>query len=268
MERMIVMPNTVRLWSTRLLFGLAGCLLVAATALPVRAAEFTAEQKETIKALIKEYLITNPEIIQEAMTELEKRQTENEKAAQAKAVIEFMPAMSQSSRATVLGNPKGDVTLVEFFDYNCGYCKSALNDLVKLVKDDPKLRVVIRDFPVLGPESVEAALVAVAARQQFSGAKYLEFHQKLLESKGRVGKDRALAVAKDLGADLGKLGKDMDSTDTKSLINETMTIADALRLQGTPAYVVGNEVVFGAVGYDALKSAIDQTRRCGKARCS
>ena len=244
-----------------------GLVLVMMMPLPSRAADFSPEQKESIRVLIKEYLIANPEIIQEAMNELEKRQTENEKAAQAKAVTELMPALSQSARATVIGNPKGDVTLVEFFDYNCGYCKSALNDLVKLVKEDSKLRVVIRDFPVLGPESVEAAVVAVAARQQFSGAKYLEFHQKLLETKGRIGKDRALAVAKDLGADLSKLSKDMELTETKTLLSETMTIADALRLQGTPAYVVGNEVVFGAVGYDALKSAIDNTRRCGKARC-
>lgn len=232
-----------------------------------RAADFSPDQKEAIRALIKEVLMSNPEIIQDAMNELEKRQTESEKAAQAKAVTELMPVLSQSARSTVIGNPKGDVTLVEFFDYNCGYCKSALNDLVKLVKDDAKLRVVIRDFPVLGPDSVEAAIVAVAARQQFSGNKYMEFHQKLLESKGRVGKDRALTVAKDLGADLAKLNKDMEAGETKSLISETMTIADALRLQGTPAYVVGNDVVFGAVGYDALKSAIDNTRRCGKAKC-
>ncbi len=245
----------------------AGLLLAMMLPLPARATDFSPEQKETIRLLIKEYLIANPEIIQDAMNELEKRQTENEKAAQAKAVTELMPALSQSARATVIGNPKGDVTLVEFFDYNCGYCKSALNDLVKLVKEDSKLRVVIRDFPVLGPESVDAAVVAVAARQQFSGAKYLEFHQKLLETKGRIGKDRAMSVARDLGADLSKLSKDMELTETKTLLSETMTIADALRLQGTPAYVVGNEVVFGAVGYDALKSAIDNTRRCGKARC-
>ncbi len=261
--------HILRSWPARCASVLAVFGLVLVMLLPqsARAADFSAEQKESIRTLIKEYLIANPEIIQEAMNELEKRQTENEKIAQAKAVTELMPALSQSARSTVIGNPKGDVTLVEFFDYNCGYCKTALNDLVKLVKDDAKLRVVIRDFPVLGPESVEAALVAVAARQQFSDAKYLEFHQKLLESKGRVGKDRALSVAKDLGADVAKLNKDIDSTDTKNLISETMTIADALRLQGTPAYVVGNEVVFGAVGYDALKSAIENTRRCGKAKC-
>jgi protein-disulfide isomerase len=251
-----------------LAFSLVFMLISAVFTQPVRASDFTLDQKEAIRGLIKEYLISHPEIIQDAMNELEKRQAENEKVAQAKALSEFMPVLSQSSRSTVLGNPKGDITLVEFFDYNCGYCKSALNDLVKLVKDDPQLRVVIRDFPVLGPDSVEAAIVAVAARQQFSGAKYLEFHQKLLESKGRIGKDRAIAVAKDLGADVSKLNKDMEVAETKSLISETMTIADALRLQGTPAYVVGDEVVFGAVGHAALKSAIDNTRRCGKAKCS
>jgi protein-disulfide isomerase len=231
------------------------------------AAELNAGQQTEIKALIKDYLIKNPEIIQEALNELEKRQTENEKAAQSKALSDWLPALTQSGRSTVLGNPKGDVTLIEFFDYNCGYCKKALTDLQKLIDGDKNLRIIIRDFPVLGPDSVEAAIVAVAARQQLSGVKYMEFHAKLMESKGRIGKDRAFSVAKDLNVDLTKLQKDMDLAETKAILSETMQIGDALRLQGTPAYLIGQEVVFGAVGYQSLKEAIDATRKCGKSQC-
>ena len=233
----------------------------------LRAGELTTGQQNEIKALIKEYLIKNPEVIQEAMNELEKRQADNEKAVQSKALSEWLPVLTQSGRSTVLGNPKGDVTLIEFFDYNCGYCKRALSDLQKLIDTDKNVRILIRDFPVLGPDSVEAAMVAVAARQQLTGAKYMDFHVKLLESKGRVGKDRALSVAKDFNLDVQKLQKDMDLAETKAILSETMQIGDALRLQGTPAYLIGDEVVFGAVGYQSLKDAVDATRKCGKSQC-
>ena len=232
-----------------------------------RAAELTSGQQNEIKALIKDYLIKNPEVIQEALNELEKRQADNEKAAQGKALAEWLPVLTQSGRSTVLGNPKGDVTLIEFFDYNCGYCKRALTDLQKLIDTDKNVRIIIRDFPVLGPDSVEAAIVAVAARQQLAGSKYMDFHVKLLESKGRVGKERALSVAKDFNVDVQKLQKDMDLAETKAILSETMQIGDALRLQGTPAYLIGDEVVFGAVGYQSLKEAVESTRKCGKSQC-
>ena len=108
----------------------------------------------------------------------------------------------------MVGNPKGKITLVEFFDYNCGYCKRALCDLVTLMKAEPELRVVLKDFPVLGPNSVEAALVASAARKQISGDKFFEFHQKLLMGHGPTGREQALAVAKEMGLDMDKLQKD------------------------------------------------------------
>ena len=230
--------------------------------------ELSAAQQSEIKVLIRDYLLKNPEVIQEALNELEKRQADNEKAAQGKALSEWLPVLMQSGRSTVLGNPKGDVTLIEFFDYNCGYCKRARTDLQKLIDNDKNVRVIIRDFPVLGPDSVDAAIVAVAARQQLAGSKYMDFHVKLIESKGRIGKERALSVAKDLNMDVQKLQKDMELAETKAILSETMQIGDALRLQGTPAYLIGNEVVFGAVGYQNLKEAIDSTRKCGKAQCS
>jgi protein-disulfide isomerase len=139
--------------------------------------------------------------------------------------------------------------------------------MMGLMKDDPKLRVVLRDFPVLGPDSVEAALVALSLRKQFKADQYMAFHQKLLLSRGRVGKDQALQVARELGADMTRLTKDMDSGDTKPLIAATMRAADALRIGGTPSFVVGDGVIVGAVGQEALASAIKSVRACGKAAC-
>jgi len=224
-------------------------------------------QKSEIGEIVKSYLVAHPEVIQDALNELDRRQKEAETNAQKSALTGLTADLSKAENGVVLGNPNGDVTLIEFFDYNCGYCKKSLGDITNLLKSDPKLRLVLRDFPVLGPDSVEASLVALAVRKQLSPAKYMEFHQQLLGSRGRVGKDRALEVAKSLGADMTTLSKDYESTDSKTLINATLRAADALRIGGTPSFIVGDGVIVGAVGQDALASAIKSVRACGKTEC-
>ena len=194
-------------------------------------------------------------MLQEAYIELEKRQAVAEAAKHQSAVKDHAEALFNSKRQVVLGNPKGDVTMVEFFDYNCGYCKRALSDMLELMKGDSKLRVVLKEFPVLGEASVEAARVSVAARMQDStGKKYLDFHQKLLGSRGSIGRAQALAAAKDAGFDMSRLEKDMASDEPKATIEESFKLADALGLSGTPSYVVGSEVVIGAVGLANLQA--------------
>ena len=136
-----------------------------------------------------------------------------------------------------------------------------------LMKDDPKLRLVLRDFPVLGPDSVEASLVALAVRKQLKADQYMTFHQKLLTSRGRVGKELALQAAHDSGADMAQLTKDMNSGESKPLIEATMRAADQLRIGGTPSFVIGDGVIVGAVGQETLASAIKSVRACGKASC-
>jgi protein-disulfide isomerase len=142
-----------------------------------------------------------------------------------------------------------------------------MDDMLTLLKDDPKLKVVLKEFPVLGPGSVEAAQVAVAVRMQDkTGKKYLEFHQKLLGARGQADKARALAVAKDIGLDMGRLDKDLASAEVKATLQESFKLAEALGLNGTPSYVIGDDVVVGAVGLDALKEKVN-TSRCGKPTC-
>ena len=167
-----------------------------------------------------------------------------------------------SAHQVVLGNPQGNVTMVEFFDYNCGFCKRALPDMMSLLSANPNLRFVLKEFPVLGDGSVEAAHVAVAARMQDpTGKKYIEFHQKLLGGRGAADKSRALAVAKEVGFDMSRIEKDMDSAEVKTTIDEDMKLADALGVSGTPTYVIGDDVVVGAVGLDELKAKLSPDKK-------
>lgn len=250
-----------------------GAALAALLAAPLwapapAAAQFSEQQKGEIGTIIKDYLMKNPEVLRDAINELEARTTRAESEARNKAVSENREILTNSPNSIVVGNPNGKITLVEFFDYNCGYCKTALPDLTRLMKDQPDLRVVLKDFPVLGPGSVEAAQVAIALRSQFQGKKYWDFHTKLLGTRGKaVGKAEALAAAKDTGADMARLAKDMEGPTVSASLQEVGKLADALSLSGTPTYVVGDEVVVGAVGYDQLKTRLDNVRKCGKASC-
>lgn len=228
----------------------------------------TAEQRKAVVGLIRETLLQNPELIQEALVELERRNTVAQAEAQRNAVTAEKARLVDPATSAIIGNPQGDVTLIEFMDYNCGFCKRALEDVRVLVKEDPKLKVVIKDFPILGPDSLEASRVAVAAMAQLQGPKYFDFHNKLMATKGRINGAKALEVAKEAGADVERLKKDMDSAQTKAVIEETVALGDRLGLTGTPAFILGDEVVFGAVGAPALKQKIESVRKCGKATCS
>ena len=243
--------------------GLFGVGLSASFA----SAQMPAAQKSEIESIIKDYLLTNPEILRDALTELDRREKIAAEAARRKAVSDLAPQIFNSPNQVVVGNPKGKVTLVEFFDYNCSYCKRTVDDIQALMKADPDLRVVLKDFPVLGPGSVEAAQVATALRNQLSGDKYWTFHRRFLTSRGPANKAAALAAAKENGVDMDRLNKDVERPDVRASIEEVMKIADTLSLTGTPSFVIGDEVIVGAVGFDELKSKIDNVRKCGHATC-
>jgi len=250
---------------TRRLPALAAALLIAGLApATAPAAELS---KGDVEKIVHDYIVAHPEVLQEAMAELEKRQAVADAEKHKAAVTEHASALYSSPHQVVLGNPDGKVTFVEFFDYNCGFCKRAMDDMLTLMKDDPNLKIVLKEFPVLGPGSVEAAQVAVAARMQDKGGKkYLDFHQKLLGGRGEANKARALAVAKEVGYDMDRLQKDMQSAEVKTTLQETFKLAEALGLNGTPSYVIGQKVEVGAVGLEALRADVN-TAACGKATC-
>lgn len=235
---------------------------------PLAAAQsFSDAQRGEIETIVKNYLLANPEILQDMSEELGRRQAAAEQEQHAAAVKAHRETIFNSPRGVVLGNPKGDVNMVEFFDYNCGYCKKAMVDMLALMKEDPNLRVVLKEFPVLGQGSVEAAQVAIAVRMQDpSGKKYLAFHQKLLGGRGEADKARALAAAKEAGLDMARIEKDMASPEVAATLQESLTLANAMGMNGTPSYVVGDKVIVGAIGHERLKQAIAMAR-CGKASC-
>jgi len=239
--------------------------LALTAAVPARADEFTSAQRGAVEKIIKEYLLEHPEVLQEAMAALEKKQAVAEAEKAKTAIKDHSDAIFNSPYQVTLGNLQGDVTFVEFFDYNCGYCKRAMTDMFSLMEKDPKLKVVLKEFPVLGPGSVEAARVAAAVRMQDkTGTKYREFHQKLLGGRGQADKARAMAVAKEVGLDVARLEKDMKSEEVTTTINENMKLAEALGINGTPSYVIGRgangDLVVGAVGLEALNKKIDASR--------
>ena len=258
------MQTELRAFSVALL----AALLAVPAAAPARAQTFSPDQRSQIEQIGKEYLLSHPELLQDIMAELEKRQTAADAEKHRTAIKEHGDSIFTSAYQVNLGNPQGDVTMVEFFDYNCGYCKRAISDMLELLKTDPKLKFVLKEFPVLGEGSVQAAQVAAAVRMQdkSGGKKYLDFHLKLLGGRGQADKARALAVAKEVGFDVARIEKDMASDEVKAQLQESFKLADALGLNGTPSYVVGSDVLVGAVGLETLKEKVN-TARCGKASC-
>ena len=234
---------------------------------PAAAQNFNDTQRSDIEGIVHNYLITHPEVLEEAMNELSKRQAAADQAKHEAVIAQNTAAIFNSPRGVTLGNKDGDVTFVEFFDYNCGYCKRAMADMLDLMKNDSRLKVVLKEFPVLSEGSVEAAKVAVAVRMQDpSGKKYLDFHQKLLGGRGVADKARAIAAAKDAGLDTARIEKDLASPEVKATIEENMKLAEEMGLNGTPSYVIGKQIVVGAVGLESLKEKIG-VARCGKASC-
>jgi protein-disulfide isomerase len=245
------------------LFMLALCGMPPAAS----AESFSDAQRGDIETIVRNYLLAHPEVLEEAMAELSKRQAAAEAEKHQASVAQNAETIFNSPRGVVLGNRDGDVTFVEFFDYNCGYCKRAMADMLDLMKTDPKLKVVLKEFPVLSQGSVEAAQVAVAVRMQDpTGKKYLDFHQKLLGGRGPADKARAMAAAKEAGLDTGRIEKDLASPEVRATLEENLKLAESMGMNGTPSYVIGKQVVIGAVGLDNLREKIG-VARCGKATC-
>jgi protein-disulfide isomerase len=216
---------------------------------------------------VRDYLIKNPEVLQEAMAELERRQSEGQKAAQASALRDSREALLNSPRDIVAGNASGDVTLVEFFDYNCGYCKRALADVRTLVKADPKLRVVLKDFP--SRAGIARSLARVARSQAADqGRKAVRLS---LPGHGdpRPGERRARACGRQGNGPRHRENcrRTWRGPEVRAALQENVKLGDQLGLSGTPAFIVGEEIISGAVGVEPLKRTVAGVRQCGKAVC-
>jgi protein-disulfide isomerase len=219
----------------------------------------------TLNPMIESFLMSDPKILQRMSVALDTTVRAEERAQAGGAIASMRDKIFNDPGQVVLGNPDGDVTLVEFFDYNCGYCRNALPDLATLLAEDPNLRVVLKEFPILSNESIDAARVAVLVGE--SDVDYWTFHEALFTSRGQVDKSVALLAAADLGLSSVSLELDMNSEAVANKIQTSYEIAKALNITGTPTYIIGNEVIPGAIGIDELKTRIANMRECGETLC-
>lgn len=248
----------------QLLLGAA--LLAGSAALPAPALAFSDGEKTDIEAVVRDYLIRNPEVLLEAMDALQAKRASEDLAAQKGAIAGAGDGLFASPEGTVLGNPQGDVTVVEFFDYNCGYCKRALGDMETLVKKDPQLRFVLKEIPVLGEASTAASHVSIAFRH-LAPTQYGAFHKQLLATKGVADADTAIAAAADFGVEEKALREAMKLPEVEAVLAENERLAGLLKINGTPSYVIGDEVVPGAIGAEGLAEKVANVRSCGKTSC-
>jgi protein-disulfide isomerase len=223
---------------------------------------FSADQKKQIEDIIKSYLINNPEVMVEIQTALEGKMEKIQAEKMQVAITQNAAELFRSVNAPVAGNPKGDITLVEFFDYNCGYCKKALPDLASAVAKDKNIKVVMKEFPILSKGSEEASKVALAAKMQ---NKYWEFHSALMETPGQANEAVALKVAEKIGLNIAKLKVDMASAEVKKEIDDTRKLAQKMGIQGTPHFMIGDRVIPGApegLG-ELLLQTVSEVRKSG-----
>jgi protein-disulfide isomerase len=234
-------------------------ILVFFTALSLSIAPVHAQElsREEIKALVLETIRENPEIVLEALRILESRQASAQQAQIEETLRTQRDLLENDPNAPVLGNPEGDVTIVEFFDYNCPYCRRVMPEVQALLKKDPNVRLVYREWPILGEGSVFAARAALAARRQ---GKYDEFHWALMGMNGRAEQQSVLRIAEEIGLDIDRLRSDMKAPDIDEHIAQSMRLTQALGFSGTPSFVIGDTLIPGFVEADVLTENVAKVR--------
>ncbi|HEX2889432.1 DsbA family protein [Vineibacter terrae] len=236
-------------------------IALALVALPAVASAQTSPpppDREAIEKIVREYLMKNPEVIIEAVQELEKRQASARDQASQQAISQRKAELISDPGTPVGGNPDGDVTIVEFFDYHCGYCKRAHPTMQSVVKADSKIRIAYKQMPILTPNSRVAAAGALAAARQ---GKYMEMHNALMEARGELTKDRVIQIAAGIKLDTAKLEKDMAAPEIAQQIDRSLELAKALGIDGTPAFVIGNKLIPGAVDASTIRAAVADARK-------
>lgn len=226
----------------------------------VHAAEFSDKQRAEIGEIVREYLLKNPEILIEVSQELEKRKQAAEDSQRQTAITENAKLLFRSGNDLVAGNPDGDVTMVEFFDYNCAWCKKGLPEVLGLIDADKNLRLVMKEYPIFGEESEYAARAALASKAQ---GKYWQFHLAMLQHEGKINKAAVDRIAEETGLDLEKLKADMKSEKIAGIIDANQQLANDLAISGTPAFIIDKKVIPGYLPQDQLAATIQEVRDSG-----
>lgn len=235
--------------------------LIALTILGPLAAAAEEMDEDRIKTLVYEAILENPGIIMEAVRLLEEQQQQDKSAAAVAALSTVRDQLERDPNAPVLGNPEGDVTVVEFFDYNCPYCRRAMPQVDALIEQDKNVRLVYREWPILGEGSVFAARAALAARKQ---GKYEEFHEAMMGMNGRAEEASVIRIAGEVGLDIDQLRKDMQGPEVDEHIQTSMELTRALGFTGTPSFVIGDALIGGLVEADVLARHVETARDAQK----
>jgi protein-disulfide isomerase len=230
-----------------------GILLMASGPARAEPADLSVEQ---IEKIVREYLLREPEVVYQALEELQRRQAEAAAARQRAAIAENQGELTGDSASPVGGNPDGDVTLVEFFDYRCAYCRRVVTSVRALLDEDRSLRVVFKELPVLGPDSVRAARAALASRRQ---DRYVPFHFALMAADD-LSQEGIRTIARSVGLDPDQLEADMAAPEVMAAIEANYALANELGIEGTPAFVIGDQLIPGAVDKARLQQLLDQAR--------
>jgi protein-disulfide isomerase len=233
-------------------------LIVAGTGLARAEPALTPAQEKAVERVVHDYLVKHPDVLMEAMQAAEAKAKAQKEASIEQTIRDRHHDIFDDPDAQVGGNPRGDVTIVEFFDYRCPYCKEVQPHLESLLKSDRHLRVIYKEFPILGPVSVYASKIALAARAQ---GKYLAFHRAMMDEKGTITDEVVLAVARSVGVDVAKAKAAMDAPRIAAVIKKDYALADALNIDGTPAFIIAGKLYNGALDFDRLKRLVAEARR-------
>jgi len=237
---------------------LACAFLALVPSRPIAAAEIAPEQRQAIEGIIHDYLMQNPDVLIEALRAAEDKANRDADAKAAVVLKDRRGEVFDDPATPVGGNPQGDVTIVEFFDYRCPYCKQVQPALQTLIDQDPKLRFVYKEMPVLGAQSVTAAHAALAARLQ---GKYEAFHAAMMATKGQITDEVVYQVAGSVGLDVDRLKRDMAAPEIDRALKANLALANALDIRGTPGFIIGEHIVPGAIDLDALKNLVADARK-------
>lgn len=234
-------------------------LLTASIAAPslAIAQDFTAKQKQEIETMFKDYLLENGEVLLESVNKYQGELVAKEQEAANELAAGFVKALDQRGNLATAGNPEGDITIVEFFDYNCGYCSRALEEIETLLEDDDNIRVIFMDMPILGPPSLEASKWSLAAQKQ---GKYWDYHRAIMNFEGPKDEDSLSKLAKELGLDVDQLKKDKDSEDIAAQLNKNIEEAQALNIRGTPGFIIDGKISPGYIPAAEMKRIIKEAR--------
>jgi protein-disulfide isomerase len=255
-----MMIEMMRIPMRRIFTILFAVLFSGSVAMPAFAESFTKAQKGEMESLVHDYLMEHPEILQEMANKLEAKQKAAETEARMTNLKSHAPELFHDAADAVIGNPKGDVTLVEFMDYNCGWCKKSVKEVQALVAKDKNVRVVLKEFPIFGEGSEYAAKAALAAVKQ---GKYWQLHQAMFASETKITPEIVDQIATEQGLDVAKMKADMQDPAIAANIQKTQILAQTLLFTGTPAFVVDDQVSPGYVPIDTLQGMLGTVRAGG-----